>query len=222
VPGRVVLRVECQDSIAGRLTLSVGVLGVCLVDGILIERVAMDALINSVIKEVVVGCALAHNVVESCKIRESQIVHRIVVNRTMHGSLVNEISVIGAWQSGLLESVFVRSIVRKSRRNSVRMRSVVKCGLIVRILRAETMATLWRLQVVDQFVSARKSISCNASWTSMDVAEEAWRCPMIGLDVPCKVALACVMPRTDWLAEIAVETDTRRSEAISFEAKPAA
>ena len=28
---------------------------------------------------------------------------------------------------------------------------------------------------------------------------------MIGLDVPCKVALACVVPRTDRLAEIAVE-----------------
>jgi hypothetical protein len=176
VPGRVVLRVECQDTIAGRLTLSAGVvdvLGVCLVDGILIERAAKDALINGVIKEVVVGCALVHNIVEGSKIMESQIVHGTVVNRTMHGSLVNEITIIGAWQSGLLESVFVRSIVRKSQRNSVRVRSVVKCGLIVRILRAETMATLRRLQVVDQFVSARKSISGNASRTSMDVAEEA-------------------------------------------------
>jgi hypothetical protein len=100
VPGRVVLHVECQDSIAGRLTLSVGVvdvLGVCLVDGILIDRAAKDALINSLIKEVVVGCALVHNVVEGCKIMESQIVHRIVVNGTMHGSLVNEITMIGAW-----------------------------------------------------------------------------------------------------------------------------
>lgn len=176
VLGRVVLCVECQDSIAGRLTLSVGVvdvLGVCLVDGTLIERAAKDALINSVIKEVVVGCALVHNVVEGCKIMESQIVHRIVVNGTMHGSLVNRITIIGACQSGLLESIIVSSIVRKSQWNSVRMRSVVKCGLIVRILRAETMATLRRLQVVDQFVSARKSISCNASWTSIDVAEEA-------------------------------------------------
>jgi hypothetical protein len=99
VPGRVVLRVECQDSIAGRLTLSVGVvdvLGVCLVDGVLIERAAKDALINGVIKEVVVGYALLHNVVEGCKIMKSQIVHRIVVNGTMHGSLVNEITIIGA------------------------------------------------------------------------------------------------------------------------------
>lgn len=30
---------------------------------------------------------------------------------------------------------------------------------------------------------------------------------MIGLDVPCKVALACVVPRTDRLAEITVESD---------------
>jgi len=176
VPSRVVFRVECQDSIAGKLTLSVGVvdvLGVCLVDGMLIERAAKDALINSETKEAVVGCALIHSIVEGCKIMESQIVHRIVVNGVMNGSLVNEITIIGAWQSGLLESDFVRSIVRKSQWNSVRMRSIVKCGLIGRILRAEAMATLRRFQVVDQFVSARKSISCNASWTSMDVAEEA-------------------------------------------------
>ena len=176
MPSRVVFRVECQDSIAGKLTLSVGVvdvLGVCLVDGMLIERAAKDALINSETKEAVVGCALIHSIVEGCKIMESQIVHRIVVNGVMNGSLVNEITIIGAWQSGLLESDFVRSIVRKSQWNSVRMRSIVKCGLIGRILRAEAMATLRRFQVVDQFVSARKSISCNASWTSMDVAEEA-------------------------------------------------
>ena len=99
VPGRVVLRVECQDSIGGRLTLSidvVDVLGVCLVDGILIERAAKDALINSVTKEVVVGYAMVHNVVEGCKIMESQIMQRIGVNRSMHGSLVNEITIIGA------------------------------------------------------------------------------------------------------------------------------
>jgi hypothetical protein len=29
---------------------------------------------------------------------------------------------------------------------------------------------------------------------------------MIGFDVPCQVALACVGLRTDWLAEIANET----------------
>jgi hypothetical protein len=29
---------------------------------------------------------------------------------------------------------------------------------------------------------------------------------MIGLDVPCQVALACVVPRTDRLAEVANET----------------
>ena len=99
VPGRVVLCVECQDSIGGRLTLSISVvdvLGVCLVDGILIERAAKDALFNSVTKEVVVGYAMVHNVVEGCKIMESQIVRRIGLNRTMHGSLVNEITIIGA------------------------------------------------------------------------------------------------------------------------------
>jgi hypothetical protein len=143
------------------------------VNGILTERAAEDALIHSVIKEVVVGCALIHNAVEDCKIMGSQIVRRIVVNGTMHESLVNEIAIISAWQSGLWESVFVRSIARKSPRKSVRMRFVVECSLPVGILKAETMATLRRLQVVNQLVSAWKSISFNASWASMDVAEEA-------------------------------------------------
>jgi hypothetical protein len=172
VSGRAVFHVIDQGSIGGRLTLSVGVVDVLeggRADGILIERAALDVLIDSVAVEVVIGYGLI-DTVPNDYIMEGRIVCGIAASSVITGRLVNEVIVDSAWRSGVLESVLVRSIiVRKSRKNSIRTRSIVGCGLVDRILMTETMARLRRFQVVDQLVSARKSISCNASWASVDV-----------------------------------------------------
>jgi hypothetical protein len=173
VPSRTAFPVIDQGGIGGRLTLNVGVVDVLeggRVDGILIERAALDVLIDSVAIEVVIGYGLV-DTVPNDYIMEGRIVCGIAAGGVITGRLVNEITINGAWRSGVLESVFVRSItVRKSRKNSIRTRSIVGCGLVDRILMTETMARLRRFQVVDQLVSARKSIPCNASWASVDVA----------------------------------------------------
>lgn len=173
MPGRAVFHVIDKGSIGGRLTLSVDVVDALeggRADGILIECAALDVLIDSVAVEVVPGYGPV-NTIPNDYIMEGRIVSGIAASSVITGRLVNEIIVDGAWRSGVLESVFVRSIIaRKSRKNSIRTRSIVKCGLVDGILMTESMARLRRFQVVDQLVSARKSISCNASWALVDVA----------------------------------------------------
>jgi hypothetical protein len=146
-PGRTAFPVIGQGSIGGRLTLSVSgvdVLEAGGVDAILIEHAAWDVLIDSVAIEVIIRYALVDTVTKDY-IMEGRIVGGIAVNSAITGRLVNGITVDGAWWSGLLESVFVRSIVVwKSRRNSIQTRSVMKCGLIHRIFMTETMARLRR------------------------------------------------------------------------------
>jgi len=122
VPGRAAIHVIDQGSIGGRLTLSVGVVDVLeggRADGILIECAALDVLIDSVAVEVVLGYGLV-NTIPNDYIMEDRIVSGIAASSAITGRLVNEIIVDDAWQSGVLESVFVRSIiVWKSWRNSI-------------------------------------------------------------------------------------------------------
>jgi len=98
VPGRTVLPVIDQGSIGGRLTQSVDVVDVLeggRVDGILIERAALDVLIDSVAIEVVIGYGLV-DTVPSDYIVEGRIVCGIAANSVITGRLVNEIIVDGA------------------------------------------------------------------------------------------------------------------------------
>jgi hypothetical protein len=122
VPGRAVLHAIDQGSIGGRLTLSVGVVDVLeggRADGIFIEHAALDVLIDGVAVEVVIGCGLV-DTVPNDYIMEGRVVCGIAASSVITGRLVNEIIVDSAWWSGVLESVFVRSIVtRRSRKNSI-------------------------------------------------------------------------------------------------------
>ena len=57
--------------------------------------------------------------------------------------------------------------------------------------------------MVDKLVFAGEAFSRDAAWASIDVAEEARRQAMHGLDVSCQVSFTCIVLGADWLAEVA-------------------
>jgi hypothetical protein len=98
VPGRTALPVIDEGRIGGRLTPSVDVVDVLKggrFDGILIERAALDGLIDIV----AIGVVIRHRLVETVPndyIMEGQIVCGIAANSVITGRSANEVIADGA------------------------------------------------------------------------------------------------------------------------------